>query len=882
MEEVFSPMEVTQTACCNTGHAINMIPLMIAAGATLASAESSLFGGFGNQYSLGGTLRSRISIDSTAMRAVWARACEQSVDSSFLLRSGNFPLLFLEHHGKFGALTAQLKCCYTPANNLRHKVVLDLDGFDNSKPFPTCDEIYAACAKMMQENTEPARDWSTEACVVFFLSMPGKERSAHVYFPNVCFFADQANQLGKAHPLQKIFNDILTPLGLQGDFSICNSGIRWAFGDKYLPNENNGRHRVAIPTFFNFPSHFDLDAIPWKVVADIIDPHMLPDDQSWEHQISWIIPVNEQPLQRRAAGQGDAPIRTIVNNAPAAEQRLFDRVPTLVGVPMRRQSAKNGSVKLEPQTNWCPFKMEPSDNQPAHQHASPKLYAFCFANGTCKLFCGVCQGSSIAIAAPVLENDAHREIITRFNMRFARINSDRVLKLPVQLANGNFHPYELLSLRSFVASEKTLAPKIKTPIGKLCDAEYWYHSEHSRRYPFGLIFDPSMTCDGNYYNTFTGLNPAMLAMAESMQTLTDDQLAAEWSNTAKLIRYNMCSNDEPSYNALIGWYRDIILMPGRKPGWGVAAYGPQGCGKGLSAQFMLTIIGRIHGVQGDSQTLTGAFNYGILESIMIFADEAVADTDEKAISQLKKYITETETVARRKYCDERTVNTVMRVFCASNNNPVFLENKDRRWLCLNADYALGNEENQEWRELCVQVVRERESLRGPAAFYLLAVRNGNAGFDHLKPIRNRARWDLKFKEFSPFERFVYQFLSTGVVCTHFEEDAARNYTLIATANNTDVQGLCDIVWNEGAELPKRLMWAGFCEMGDKRSGGFENKFWSYLYSIFPNKEEAWSLCRHRQFNRCPTFIMPERELFKQAFCEHLGQSPEIFTEWKHE
>ena len=872
-------MEGARINSAKVGAPVNLVPFMMPH-ASYRAREEDLLPLVSNAYSLGGTLRDRISINPAHLRRAYELACLASTGQPWCDDSC-YPLLHLEKDNKKGALTAQLKGCYDPSDANRYaKVVFDIDDIDATKPFPTPQQLFATCRSFLLDHTDIGDNNGADFAVVFLLSCEAKERSAHVFFPQLAFGKNETNRLGKAHTLNKLLNTLLLPFGMEADFSICNSGIRWPFGDKFASGTNNGRGCVGVPTFFGYETS---PPWQWADIAQAFDPVSYSDlDDNAFHIVNWKVTLDPTPVQRRAIGQGEFPLRMVESNAPAAEQRLYERVPQLLGAIMKRYMKPQGVIKLEPQITWCPFKTSASDNQPAHQHAHPKLYVFCYPNGSAKLFCGVCQGQSISVDGPDIP--AHRElaIIEKFNARFARLDADKVLQYPQRCSDGSVHPFQLLTQATFLKMEKTASAPIKTKAGKMSEAQFWYTHQHSRRFPLGLKFDPSMTCDGNYYNTFTGFNPRVVELAATFVNLTDDELGAMFENTSHMIYYNMCGGDNDSFDALIGWFRDIILQPGRKPGWGVAIFGPQGCGKGLSAQFMLKIVGKPHAVQGDSQSLTSNFNSGIVETLLIFADESVADQDEKSIAQLKKYITETEVIARRKFFDDRPVDTVMRVLCASNNNPVFLENRDRRWFCLEGKYALGNETDESWRNLCNQIVEERESLRGPAAFYALTLRHGNEGFDHLLPIRTRARWELKFSVFTIYERFVYHFLSTGIVCTRLEEDAGRTLQSIANDNNTDLQGLCELVWS-GTELPKKMMYVGCLEHAKGRKEECnEAKLWQFLYKIFPEGEEAWNVHRHNKYNKVATFIMPDRNAFRAAFCQFLGQPDKIFGEWLHQ
>lgn len=861
-------MERVQRLCAQVGTPVNLFDHLPANAYTLAYAEKDLPGKSGNAYALGGTFRQRIQVAPVALRQAWARACAASSGTDKLLEEmPAFPLVELEYHGQYGALTSQLKTCYGDRPTQLARVAMDIDGRDNSKPFPTAADLFAVCARMLQENTENAHNiqWEKEPAAVFFLSMPGKERSAHVYFLNACFDPSKDNVLGKAHALTDVFNELLEPCGMQGDFSICNSGLRWEFGNKFPPNKSMGRNRVAVPTFFNCAQEWD-----WLELASVLDPHVLVSDPCWERRVSWIIPADARPARRVAVGEGNAPDHNVVANAPAAEKALFAQVPELIGVTTKRIQQAEGVIKLVPQTTYCPFKVLASDDQPAHHHSAPKLYAFCYPNGFVNLLCGVCTGKRLAIQPLDPPDDVIQgRVIESLNKQWARLGPANVMRYPALLPDGGWVPVEVLTPPQFFQAVDNLNPKIKVGKRNFTEGQFWYASPASTRFRYGTIFDPSYTADGNYYNTYRGFNPLVLAKAAEVGI-------DEWQHTKELIEQNICGGDATAAAAVFGFFVDLIQNPGRKPGWGICIFGPQGCGKGLTSQFFAKIIGKAHTCVLDASALESQYNFRMMESLLVIAEEAVAAKEEKTINMLKAYVTEEQLPVRQKYRDEKESKTFMRIVMLSNSDaPVVIEDRDRRWLVLDAGYHLGDDRDPRWRQKIADLVEERDSLTGPASFYKWALQHDNSRFDPRVPVHTRARWTVRQQRFNDYERFVYRFLCTGVVCRVMTEDSEGCHRALAKQYGCDTADLGSKVWEES--VPKKLVYCGLTEIS-RSDKATESGLWKFLFSF--TTEDEWSPHRvHLGPYRCRVVKFPSRDRLKKAFATKLGQPMKIFDAW---
>lgn len=859
-------MELLRERCANVvpfdmQNALTLAPECVFAGSDKVLKEKGLTT---TCYTLG-RRNMRISVPGITLRDVWARSCEEAVGKEIWEKGEKLPILRV---GDLGVLTAHLKPCYTEGPEFKARVSIDLDCSPDgaSKPFPTTEQIFEVTAAFLQKSTEGDYEYAKEACIIFLGSSAAKNRTCHVIFPNLCFARVKSNILGKAHPHSATFNKPLAPLGFESDFSICTSGFRWEFTDKYNAKHKTWRGATSeLAAFYNMEYY---DVIPWRELSPLIDPHVLPIDEAYDREVIWKVVGSNKKKASKALAPKTVHVMASVPDEDAVEKRIAAAFPALVGVSYKRIQMPDGVLKLQPQSTYCPFKMIETD-EPAHAHSSPKLYMFCKPNGQVQVHCGVCQGASATVAAPKI---ALANLIGRFNSRYARMQ-EYALQLPIQNSDGSFTDFRKLSYNSFKAATKNNNAPVITDAGKLTEGDYWWGHSNATSYPKGLIFDPSCSHDPGYYNTWQGWCPKVMRVAESMEHLTDDELDKEWELTRQLILSNICNNDNELFEQVIGFFVDMVLHPERKPKWAISVHGPQGSGKGLTVQFFLTLAGS-HGVQNDGGMLSESFNGYAMTSILLFCDEGVNKINSTVSAKIKRMVTESSQVVSIKYQPQYSVETVMRIVVASNNNPAFLEDGDRRWLVCRSDFRMAN-----FDKLTGKIAREAESLRGPAAFYLLAHRRGDvANFDFARTIRTPERWNVLYQQLEPFELFVYHRLcldDEDFLAVHsLPEDQYPGFESFAEL------GLNTNAWTN--VLPKAFMWLSFVDYngGVPPKGCSDKSLWKYLKALFPDTADPFSFTQSRAHALKRTFKLPTRARFQDRFVKSKGLNAQIFTDWK--
>jgi hypothetical protein len=824
-------------------------------------------GGKTNFYALGKT-NARCCLPQDMVRKILAQACEESVGTSFFAQNQRMPLLRL---ADYGVPTAHLKTCYHKDSIHRARVSLDLDCSANGaeKPFPTASAIFKTTCEFLQEWTEPIDDvvFANEPCSVFLGSNASKNRSCHIIFHDLCFDNVSSNILGKKHILSKKFNVPLDGLGFESDFSVCSSGLRFEFTDKWDVKQKSWRG-CSNPLAETFNTNVG-DLWWWEDMWDCIDPLVIPKDRAWKRAVVWKQLEAPKPAKRTKAAPKQVvqyvSVEPVLPEEDTIEKRIGRAVPEFANVSYRRVDLGEGRKKLMPLSNYCPFKSEPSSDHPAHEHSCSKIYIFEKEDGSAVIHCGVCQGKSMAVAGAWFDDAREKAIIAKFNSTHA-IMQQNALQLPIINPDGSRTEVQKLSFDAFMKATMTNNFKIRTGAGLVSENQFWWGHPAANRFPKGFIFDPSGTHPSGYYNKWLGFDPKMLQVAESMKLLTDDELQEEWKYTRHLIRTNICNQDDVLIQQFIGFFRDMILHPERKPKWAVTLWGPQGIGKGMTMQFFLAIAGK-HGIQTDGCALIKTFNGELMESVLLFLDEGMGAFNKQAAAKVKAFITEQSQQANFKFQTPYTCNNVSRVVVASNHKPDYIEEGDRRWLVIEGGFR-----DEMFSQNIAKIALETDTLRGPAAFYLLTQRHGNFdSFNFARCIRTSSRWDVMYSGFDTYDLFVYHKFCLA------EDDFISETPMVLAGKfscfNNDCKTFTDA-------MPKAAVWLAFVEFNDGEAprGTTEGVLWKHLCKYMKKSEfREQSLSRYSGYK---SVLLPGKDVWKNAFLKLHGLDVEVFGLWK--
>lgn len=873
-------MEELQAQCVNVTRPIEVLAAILNAKEASGETEKDC-GDYSTLYRLDNRhLFVRMSL--LRYRRILADATTIACDNDSCLPFSANPLIR-------PTLVASVKHGHSGVAPFGARVALDIDtetSLIEGSAFPTGEQLFEAACAFFSSNTEPSDiDFAKEDALVFMGSFndTNKRVSAHIYFTRLSFTRDGANQMTKTDPLKKEFDALLAPYGVSWDCQVSNQGLKYPFMDKWDPKANSYRGMSQVLVY----QHGSLanSILTWHDIFSLADPLVHESDDAWDRTIRFKR-IAAAP-KRQAVGTGNVPSRVLSVGTGDVRSKLLQAVPEWAqGELLRKRHGASTLDVFVTTTNFCPLKRQPTDSSPAHYHdAKGKSYALVDALGGITLKCHVCPGE-IVVSVNESESTTMDEIIADFNTRYG-IFYDVVLKYPNQYCTDLVR----FSFQSFKNAE---AYRGKVKVGKkfVLKAQLWLEHPMARRYE-AIVCDPSMKCSEKVYNTWQGFNPAVLALAETFVALSDDELMAKRKNVDKLLRTNICDNDETAYEYYRNWCALLVQRPEWKWGTCPVLSGPQGCGKGIVVSEPLTMVGKPHGIKVESKDLTDNYNFMLGDAVFVFADEAVAGESKEARNALKLLITEAQGVERRKYYDNVNRETFQHIIMASNDvKAAHIEPGERRYVPYMCGYHVFGENTDEHYALCLAAVEEVKSLQAPAAFYELCRRRDLSEFNPLAYPRGKSRFKMHFASFTHFERFVYNIIRTDMIVYHFDagfldngtESPLRQRTLAIVAGNstqTPIEQLGRNIWAEDREddmYPKELMTQGFLHMFPNANREI-GELWKYLYSLFPEKKTSWGISRVTG-NRHGAFRMPTKLALKTAFMRTIGEHDDrIWGEW---
>ena len=203
-------------------------------------------------------------------------------------------------------------------------------------------------------------------------------------------------------------------------------------------------------------------------------------------------------------------------------------------------------------------------------------------------------------------------------------------------------------------------------------ADEWLAWGKRRGYE-GIVFDPQEKVKGrlNLWTGF-GVEPAP----------EDLEIGRSWSLMKELIYEGLCAGNEELGDFVINWCAKMVQKPWEPGGVAICFRGDQGVGKSTLGSALVHLCGR-HGLQLTNQKhITGSFNSHLMETVFLFADEAIAPTNREAQSAMKALITERSLMIEPKGVNAFMSRSCLHVMMASNYHwfiNASAEGKERRY-----------------------------------------------------------------------------------------------------------------------------------------------------------------------------------------------------------
>lgn len=858
-------------------------------GVSMAQRESDLAGSV-THYLLGPPeKRLRVLVpDVRPLREALARA----------LRGGGPDVIQL--HRPYPALqpclVASLRLCFTRDSSVRCRVAFDLDAADvDSCEAAGFSELHRLLCDWL-DTVAPVDQvpWATVPCVLLSGSFPDKPRSAHMLFGR-CWANSPTNCYKVNRPNFAPLNRELKRYGYECDASITSSGLKMPFSDKWLHSQQRYRQfTMLVSGLANVPN----DQLTFTDCFDYLDPRVYPHDPHYGAVCNFVAPAPAEVP--RAAPRANAVV--VQAQGGAVEEELARAFPEWRGAVFQRKQLTGGHYLLiVSSSDACPLKSEPSSDAAAYRHASKgKSYVCVDPMGNATIRCHVCGDKQMLVRAQGIDDVLERAIVERFNANYAVAHGSWVIEYAKELTTGEVRPHQMLSRKDFENQETRNGERVN----KSTFPKVWLGSAHATRFPLGVGCYPNGVHDSRVFNTWLGFPPALeRAAAEVPDDVTLADAAPNWYT---LVTHNVCHNDPALVAYFFNWCAHMVQQPGTKPGVALVMMGAPGCGKGLTAQMLLRMVGPMYAVQAGPGDLTDNFNAFIIDKLLVFADEAAAATDTRSNDKLKMLITETQLKRSEKYQANTMANTFQRILFASNsNNAVFSQPGERRFCTFNCAFVAHPRDSMEARALFELVALETEDpLCHARLFRALQLRDISRWVPQVIPTSNGS-WQLQFESFTPCERFVYRMLCTGSVLVRNWEPTNAQEALVGavmTEINRELQAVRELGWDifdkADRHLPKQLVLAAF-QQQFPNSRVTEGQLWKYLYSLVPQKD--WHFERRRKpknaqaqiveggahekdGGRLVVFVMPARDTLSNAFLQQRGGGLDqrIFNEWAME
>jgi len=203
-------------------------------------------------------------------------------------------------------------------------------------------------------------------------------------------------------------------------------------------------------------------------------------------------------------------------------------------------------------------------------------------------------------------------------------------------------------------------------------------------------------CPKNTFNLFDGFEAEKHFDLIKNYTLEDIEKKVQiFINHIKILT----SNNEDYF---IKWLAHIVQQPHLKEGTtplfrdkGKFINSGGGTGKNLFFDnFGEKVLGEKYYISiGTNNELYSSFNEHLENKLLVCIEEAQGKANFENFDRLKSIITQSKTTVNRKFVSKYTINDYSRyVFCSNNDNPIPIDNNDRRFFCYDVSTKKRNNE----------------------------------------------------------------------------------------------------------------------------------------------------------------------------------------------
>lgn len=236
-----------------------------------------------------------------------------------------------------------------------------------------------------------------------------------------------------------------------------------------------------------------------------------------------------------------------------------------------------------------------------------------------------------------------------------------------------------------------------------------------------------------------------------------DPKPGNWVCIRDFLLHVICNNDQSLFEYLIGYLAHMVQVPEEKPGVMIVLLGGQGTGKGVFFSLLRAIwpITTLQVAKIDQ--VVGKFTSALERNYIICMDEALFAGDRAAIDNLKSIVTEQYLHIEQKFQPSRTIESVHRLFAASNHDHfAHVESDDRRFVFVRVSDT--RQQDTLYFRGVATAISKPDTIK--ALVYYLKRRDISKFEVRVKP-KTTEQLTQKIKSLQGFERFWYEVLCSG-------------------------------------------------------------------------------------------------------------------------
>ena len=236
-----------------------------------------------------------------------------------------------------------------------------------------------------------------------------------------------------------------------------------------------------------------------------------------------------------------------------------------------------------------------------------------------------------------------------------------------------------------------------------------------------------------------------------------DPKPGNWVCIRDFLLQVLCNNDQSLFEYLIGYLAHMVQVPEEKPGVMIVLLGGQGTGKGVFFSLLRAIWPMTTLQVSKIDQVVGKFTSALERNYIICMDEALFAGDRAAIDNLKSIVTEQYLHIEQKFQPSRTIESVHRLFAASNHDHfAHVESDDRRFVFVRV--SVTRQQDTVYFRAVANAISKPDTIK--ALVYYLKRKDISKFEVRVKP-KTTEQLSQKIKSLQGFERFWYEVLCSG-------------------------------------------------------------------------------------------------------------------------